>query len=90
MNPYPMRAVTNRKFRVALERFYEQLAELDDFPQTWIDGFYNVIRFGESAHPDDNPYEPGYEEPLYSNYRDGARAAESLLRAAQRQEGITP
>jgi hypothetical protein len=52
----------------------------------WWDGFCNVLHYHQSSHKDDNPYMPDHgEERPHAEYKAGARAAESLLKALARQ-----
>lgn len=46
----------------------------------WADGFWHVVCHGESSHDDDNPYLPSLEQIPYTQYKLGAKAAESLLK----------
>jgi hypothetical protein len=56
----------------------------------WWDGFHGVIARGESSSDDDNPYLPQERHP-YIEYRNGAKAAESLLRhLANEEHGDAP
>ena len=53
----------------------------NDYP-VWLDGFHNVLAHGESSHADDNPFLPtGEERSDHIEYREGTRAAESLMKA---------
>jgi hypothetical protein len=58
----------------AAQAFYDALANEPDFPGAWLDGFLNCIQHGHSSHDDPE------EEPQYSNYKAGAKAAEILLK----------
>ena len=53
----------------------------EDYP-VWLDGLYNVLARNETSHRNDNPYMPfGTEASNHAQYRDGAIAGESLLKA---------
>jgi hypothetical protein len=54
---------------------------LDDLPQAWLDGFSNVILFGETSSDDDNSYDKQFEKTHYLDYKRGATAAKPLLHA---------
>lgn len=74
-----------------LERLKAQVRSFpvgDHLPAVWMDGFRDVLLFGDSSHPDDNPYMPEAEceRAHFAAYRDGARAAESLLAAIGKEE----
>ena len=45
----------------------------------WLDGFENVLVYGQTSSEDDNPYEPTHEPGCHKEYKAGALAAESLL-----------
>jgi hypothetical protein len=75
-----MTPTTRRKLIDVVHKFYSEVCELGcDFPQTWVDGFLNVIAYDQTNHDDDNSYNPS-EEPAYSNYKKGATAAMILLK----------
>jgi hypothetical protein len=70
---------TKNSFCEAFSRFYAETCNLEsDFPHAWMDGFENMIRFGHTDHDQDNTYLP-QEEPNYSNYKAGAKAAMIFL-----------
>ena len=82
---------TRKAFALLVKEFRFQVIDLgeQDFPQSWIDGFFNVVARGESASDYDNPYEPEYEQTSYSNYKKGSQAAEILLKCPPRDGFIT-
>lgn len=69
---------TNSHLQLAVRDFCDALDCNPFLPGEWLDGFRNVIHSGQSSHDDDNSYLP-QEEPAYSNYKKGAKAAESFL-----------
>jgi hypothetical protein len=50
----------------------------------WLDGFENTLTLGHSSSDHDNPYFKT-EEPAYSQYKAGAKAAE-LFSKTQNQK----
>lgn len=81
-NTKPIQRIVNRHAKnnllKATQSFYHALANEPGFPGTWLDGFLNCIQYGHSSDDWDNTYSPN-EEPAYSNYKAGAKAAEILL-----------
>jgi hypothetical protein len=58
------------------------LEEFGSSESVWIDGFANYLLYGHTDSDDDNTYCPE-EEPLYSEYKKGARAAMDLKASLQ-------
>ena len=50
----------------------------DEFPHYWITGFLNMLAYGHTDSDDDNSF-CKEEEPHYSTYKAGAKAAMILL-----------
>jgi hypothetical protein len=74
-----MKEETKQQFITAFDKLYAETCEFGlDFPHTWMDGFQNMIRRGHTDHDDDNTY-LREEEPNYSNYKAGAKAAMIFL-----------
>jgi hypothetical protein len=78
-----MNHIARQNLSKAAQAFYDALANEPHFPVTWLDGFLNCIQHGHSSDDDDNSYCPE-EEPQYSNYKAGAKAAEILLKLKTR------
>ena len=73
-----------KRFVILFEDFHRVVCALgNEFPQGWTDGFLTVIAHGKTSDADDNIYLPN-EEPGYTNYKTGARAAEELMRCRVR------
>jgi hypothetical protein len=68
--------------KAATQQLCDRLSELDDFGgRYWLDGFLNVILYGETNHDDDNPLDPDFppEKAAHLDYKRGATAAMHLL-----------
>jgi hypothetical protein len=55
----------------------DTIDRIDD--SAWLDGFQNVLWRGETSSRNDNPYLTN-EEPEFSRYKAGARAAEIFIK----------
>ena len=74
-----MKDQTREQFGDAFQKLYVETCQFgSDFPYAWMDGFQNMIRYGHTDSDLDNSYSPE-EEPNYSNYKAGAKAAMILL-----------
>jgi hypothetical protein len=67
-------------FQTALKKCARELETTPGYP-IWIDGFSNTVLRGHTAHDDDNSYDRFHEPKQHREYRAGALAARSLLRA---------
>jgi hypothetical protein len=67
-------------FLITLKKCARKLETTPGYP-IWIDGFSNAVLRGHTAHDDDNPYDRFHETEQHREYRAGALAAGSLLRA---------
>jgi hypothetical protein len=70
----------------SLEEFQEEDRPPRDLREEWVDGFTNVLIYGQTSNDDDNPFDQTFkpEVKAYNAYRDGALAAESFKKAKTR------
>jgi hypothetical protein len=65
---------TKAKLQKVAQVIIEEFGSTDS---VWVDGFVNYLQHGHTDSDDDNTYLPE-EEPAYSEYKSGARAAMAL------------
>jgi hypothetical protein len=73
---------TKAKLRKVAQVVYDEFGKTDS---VWVDGFVNYLLHGHTDSDEDNTYLPS-EEPAYSEYKSGARAAMALEASLGKEE----
>jgi hypothetical protein len=73
------------EFHQIVTKFQNDLMKFEELSQAWLEGFCNYILHSHTDHDDNNNYLPE-EEPSYTSYKEGAKAAMAFIKCSQKAE----